>query len=100
MPSCPAPIQPSFLRGMKKMATVRKHFNVLQHIAGYLKKLAFAGDRDEYQDAIEDFKSGLVPLFVPITLARHHVRAHGITYLERKTYLEPHPKELMLRNHV
>lgn len=30
----------------------------------------------------------------------HHVRVHGIAYLAGQTYLEPHPRELMLRNHV
>jgi uncharacterized protein YbgA (DUF1722 family) len=34
---------------------------------------------------------------VPITLIRHHVRRLDVTYLEGQTYLEPHPKELMLR---
>jgi uncharacterized protein YbgA (DUF1722 family) len=41
-----------------------------------------------------------VPLVVPITLLRHHVRVHGVSYLEGQRYLAPHPKELMLRNHV
>ena len=50
--------------------------------------------------AIEDYRGGLVPLIVPITLIRHHVKKHQIAYLERQRYLAPHPKELMLRNHV
>ena len=41
-----------------------------------------------------------MPLVVPITLIRHHVRCHDIDYLSGQLYLEPHPKELMLRNHV
>jgi uncharacterized protein YbgA (DUF1722 family) len=41
-----------------------------------------------------------VPLIVPLTLLRHHVRHHGISYLAGQVYLDPHPKELMLRNHV
>jgi uncharacterized protein YbgA (DUF1722 family) len=28
------------------------------------------------------------------------VRLHRIGYLAGQTYLEPHPRELMLRNHV
>jgi uncharacterized protein YbbK (DUF523 family) len=42
----------------------------------------------------------LVPLIVPITLVRHYVRVHNESYLAGQLYLEPHPKELMLRNHV
>jgi uncharacterized protein YbgA (DUF1722 family) len=33
-------------------------------------------------------------------LMRHHMRHHGVSYLADQVYLEPHPKELMLRNHV
>ena len=65
-----------------------------------LREKIGARERREIQDVIEDFRSELVPLVVPMTLIRHHVRAHGIDYLAGQTYLEPHPKELMLRNHV
>ena len=41
-----------------------------------------------------------VPLVVPLTLIRHWVRRFDIAYLKGQTYLEPHPGELMLRNHV
>jgi uncharacterized protein YbgA (DUF1722 family) len=41
-----------------------------------------------------------VPLVVPQTLLRHHVRKHAVAYLAGQTYLDPDPKELMLRNHV
>ena len=39
-------------------------------------------------------------LIVPVTLLRHHVRHHRVAYLAGQTYLEPHPSELMLRNHA
>jgi uncharacterized protein YbgA (DUF1722 family) len=42
----------------------------------------------------------MVPLVVPLTLIRHHVRRERIAYLAGQVYLEPHPRELMLRNHV
>jgi uncharacterized protein YbgA (DUF1722 family) len=31
---------------------------------------------------------------------KHHVRRFQVAYLLDQTYLAPHPKELMLRNHV
>jgi uncharacterized protein YbgA (DUF1722 family) len=37
---------------------------------------------------------------VPVTLLRHHVDRLNVEYLRGQTYLNPHPKELMLRNHV
>jgi uncharacterized protein YbgA (DUF1722 family) len=49
---------------------------------------------------IEDYRNGLVPLVVPLTLLRFLIDTHGIEYLQGQLYLEPHPRELMLRNHV
>jgi uncharacterized protein YbgA (DUF1722 family) len=33
-------------------------------------------------------------------MLRHHVHRHHVDYLVGQLYLEPHPKELMLRNRV
>ena len=49
---------------------------------------------------VEDYRRGMVPLVVPLTLIRHYVRVLGIEYLRDQVYLNPHPKELALRNHV
>ena len=49
---------------------------------------------------IEDYARGLVPLVVPLTMLRHYVKRAEIAYLAGQLYLDPHPKELMLRNQV
>jgi uncharacterized protein YbgA (DUF1722 family)/uncharacterized protein YbbK (DUF523 family) len=90
----------AFMKGMTTLATPRKHVNVLQHMLGYFRKTLDEGSRAELAGAIADYQQGLVPLIVPVTLFRHHVRTCGVSYLAGQTYLEPHPKELMLRNHV
>jgi uncharacterized protein YbgA (DUF1722 family)/uncharacterized protein YbbK (DUF523 family) len=89
-----------FMNALSKIATPERHTNVLQHMAGYFKKSLDAASRAELQAAIEDYRLGLVPLVVPVTLIRHHVRVHDVAYLAGQVYLAPHPKELMLRNHV
>jgi uncharacterized protein YbgA (DUF1722 family) len=33
-------------------------------------------------------------------MLRHYVKLLGVSYLAGQVYLDPHPKELMLRNHV
>ena len=78
----------------------RRHTNVLQHMAGYFSADLAADERQEVAGLIEDYRKGLVPLVVPLTLIRHHVRRLGVAYLQSQVYLEPHPKELMLLNHV
>jgi uncharacterized protein YbgA (DUF1722 family)/uncharacterized protein YbbK (DUF523 family) len=89
-----------FMHALKAPATPRRHTNVLQHMAGYFKKVLDTESRQELQSSIDDYRLGLVPLIVPVTLLRHHVRVHDIAYLAGQIYLSPHPKELMLRNHV
>ena len=89
-----------FMRALAVIATPRRHTNVLQHMAGYFKTLLDRESKAELQSTIEDYRSGLLPLIVPITLLRHHVRVYGVEYLAGQLYLQPHPKELMLRNHA
>ena len=89
-----------FMRVLAQLATARRHTNVLQHMAGYFKDRLDAASKRELAEAIADYRRGLVPLVVPLTLLRHHVRMLDVTYLAGQMYLQPHPKELMLRNHV
>ncbi len=81
-------------------ATVKKNVNILQHIMGYFKKNLSAEDKVEMLGLIDSYGRSLVPLVVPLTLISHYVRKFAIAYLQNQTYLEPHPGELMLRNHV
>ena len=90
----------SFMRTLSRPATVKRHTNVLTHMAGHLKTLVDDASKRELNDCIDEYRRELVPLVVPLTLLRHHVRAHRVGYLAGQTYLEPHPRELMLRNHV
>jgi uncharacterized protein YbgA (DUF1722 family)/uncharacterized protein YbbK (DUF523 family) len=89
-----------FMQALAQRATTRRHMNALQHMAGYFKDRLDAASKRELAETITDYGRGLVPLVVPLTLIRHHVRTFDVTYLAGQTYLEPHPKELMLRNHV
>jgi uncharacterized protein YbgA (DUF1722 family)/uncharacterized protein YbbK (DUF523 family) len=81
-------------------ATPARHVNVLEHVAGFFKRRLEVDERAELAEIIAEYRQGLVPLVVPLTLIRHHVRRLAITYLREQVYLSPHPKELMLRNHV
>jgi uncharacterized protein YbgA (DUF1722 family) len=81
-------------------ATRARHTNVLEHVAGYVERRLDADARRELHALTADYRAGLVPLIVPITLLRQHARRFDVAYLQGQTYLEPHPKEWMLRNHV
>ena len=76
-----AEYESGFMNGLATMATPRKHVNVLQHMLGYFKRSLDDASRTELAGAIADYQQGLVPLIVPITLFRHHVRRCGVSYL-------------------
>jgi uncharacterized protein YbgA (DUF1722 family)/uncharacterized protein YbbK (DUF523 family) len=89
-----------FMKALAVKATVRKHVNVLQHILGYFKNRLGAQEKMELLGVIGDYHQGLTPLVVPLTLIKHYVQLFDVGYVRDQVYLNPHPKELMLRNHV
>jgi uncharacterized protein YbgA (DUF1722 family)/uncharacterized protein YbbK (DUF523 family) len=92
--------QTQFMQALATVATPKRHANVLQHMLGYFKTSLDADARAELLALIEDHRAGRVPLVVPMTLMRHHVRRQRVAYLAGQSYLDPHPRELSLRNHV
>ena len=89
-----------FMEALAVTATRRKHVNVLQHVIGHMKCRLTKPERSEVDSIIEDYRQGLVPLVVPLTLVKHYVVQYEILYLRDQVYLNPHPKELKLRNFV
>jgi uncharacterized protein YbgA (DUF1722 family)/uncharacterized protein YbbK (DUF523 family) len=88
------------MEGLQILAAPKKNANVLQHMAGYFKDMLSSDEKKELLEVITNYHDGLVPLIVPITLLRHYVRKYKEDYLARQFYLNPHPLELMLRNHA
>jgi len=74
------------------------HVNVLEHIRGYLKQDLDKSDKQELTESIENYRRGLLPLIVPITLLRHHFRRNPNEYIDRSYYMRPYSDELMLLN--
>jgi uncharacterized protein YbgA (DUF1722 family) len=89
-----------FMAALRVMATAKKHTNVLQHIMGFFKDRLGPFEKRELLGVIRDYKDGLLPLIVPVTLINHYVEKLEVEYVRDQIYLRPHPKELMLRNHV
>jgi len=89
---------PELMTILKIRASRKNHVNVLQHLQGFLKDDIDKEDKKELTETIENYRRGLLPLIVPITLFRHHFRRYPKPFIERSKYLDPHPSELMLLN--
>jgi uncharacterized protein YbgA (DUF1722 family) len=87
-------------KAMDKHASAKKHVNVLMHAMGHFKKDLSADEKQELLEVFDNYKRGLTPLIVPVTLVNHFVRKFDKKYLAKQSYLNPHPLELKLRNHV
>ena len=88
------------MTALKKCATRRSHTNVLQHLSGYLKQAIGPEDKQEVQHVIGQYRQGIVPLVVPLTLLKHYFRQHPDPYIAQQVYLQPHPENLSLRNAI
>jgi uncharacterized protein YbgA (DUF1722 family) len=92
--------QKLLMESLKLNATPKKNANVLQHMMGYFKEQLSADEKKELLEVIEVYRKGYTPLIVPTTLIQHYVRKYDQPYLKEQIYLNPHPLELQLRNHV
>ncbi|HNZ64785.1 MAG TPA: DUF523 and DUF1722 domain-containing protein [Smithella sp.] len=92
--------QDLLLEALKIKATPAKHVNVLQHMMGYFKEQLSTDEKKELLDLIHAYREEYIPLIVPVTLIGHYVRKYDEPYLKDQVYLNPHPAELQLRNHV
>jgi uncharacterized protein YbgA (DUF1722 family) len=92
--------QTLLMEALRLKSTLSKNVNVLLHVMGYFKKNLSPAEKEELLDIINNYRQGYIPLIVPITLFNHFVRKYDQTYLKSQYYLNPHPLELKLRNHV
>jgi uncharacterized protein YbgA (DUF1722 family) len=71
-----------YMAALAKPATVGRHVNVLQHMAGYFKG-------EELEAPIERYRKGEIPLDDVKELIRRRARECGVAYLEMQEYLAP-----------
>jgi uncharacterized protein YbbK (DUF523 family)/uncharacterized protein YbgA (DUF1722 family) len=83
-----------FAQALAVRATRARHVNVLQHLAGFLTRALADDERAELVEVITEYRHGIVPLVVPLTLLKHHVRRLGLAYLTNQVLRTD------LRNHV
>lgn len=89
-----------FMGALARPAGVGNHLNVLQHLSGHLKDVLDDGDKTELQAAIDAYHARRAPLLVPVTLLRHHLRRNPHPWVAQQTYLNPDPREQVLRSHA
>lgn len=92
--------QTILMEALKLKTTSKKNTNVLMHMMGYFREQLSSDEKQELLEVIENYRKEVIPLIVPMTLINHYARKYDQPYLKQQVYLNPHPLELRLRNHV
>jgi uncharacterized protein YbgA (DUF1722 family)/uncharacterized protein YbbK (DUF523 family) len=87
----------AFMEILRHNCSRKNHTNVLQHLQGYFKRDLSSQQRSELSERIHQYREGILPLLVPISLIQHYLREHPKQYLAQQAYLSPHPDKLKLR---
>lgn len=71
------------------------YINVMLHIFGYFSEQLSSGEKNFILDSFEKYKSGKIPLSVPINVLKSYVIKYNDPYLLEQTIWAPFPEELM-----
>lgn len=88
------------MAALARPATRQRQVNTLHHLCGFVKNELDAAQKTELLDVIEQYRRGIVPIVVPLTLLGAHLRRLEHPWVSRQIYLAPYPRELGLRSHV
>lgn len=85
------------MQSLSRPAKRGNQVNALEHVAGSFKRALDAHDRKELQNAIEGYRNEDLPIIVPLTLIRHHMRRNPDACLQGQRFVEAGPKGLDIR---
>jgi len=88
------------MAGLRQVASPGQHANVLEHLAGFLKRDLGPVDKKELHDVIREYRLGRIPLIAPLLLLYHHLKHLRDDWLDAQVYLQPYPAELALRSSI
>jgi uncharacterized protein YbgA (DUF1722 family) len=81
-------------------SSVGKTRNVLEHMAGFLKKFISSGEKAMLHEQINDYAKKILPVIVPLSTLKLFATKYEVTYLLEQKFLNPYPKELALRSDI
>jgi len=89
-----------FKKAIAQKTSIGKIRNVLEHMAGFVKKSLSQEEKKMLHEQIEDYAHKIVPVIVPLSTLKIYAVKYNAKYLLSQTFLDPYPKELALRSDI
>lgn len=89
-----------FKTAIAKKTSAGKIRNVLEHMAGFVKKFLSTQEKEMLHEQIEDYANKIIPVIVPLSTLKIYATKYDVDYLLEQTFLNPYPKELALRSDI
>lgn len=83
-----------------KKSSIGKTRNVLEHMAGFLKKYLDTEEKAMLHEQIDDYATQIIPLILPLSTLHLYAKKYNVHYLLEQVFLRPYPKELALRSDI
>lgn len=80
---------------LSRIPRYSNYINVMMHIFGYFSEHLSTGEKTFVLDSFEKYKSGKIPLSVPINILKSYVIKYNDPYLLEQSIWAPFPEELM-----
>jgi uncharacterized protein YbgA (DUF1722 family) len=82
-------------RALSRIPRYTSNVNVLMHALGYSSRKLSHEEKAFFLEMLEEYRSGRIPLSVPISLARSWIIRFEEDYLKDQVFFHPYPPELM-----
>ncbi len=86
-----------FMGALAKPASRSNHTNSLMHMQGFLKEHLDSEERQDLSSQIDKYRTGTLPLLVPLALLQRYAEKYQVDYLLDQYYFQPYPEDLKLR---
>ncbi|WP_193113815.1 YbgA family protein [Sulfurimonas marina] len=90
----------NFKKTISLKSSIKKTRNVLEHMAGFVKKFLTREEKTLLHEQISDYANKIIPVITPILTLKLYATKYGVNYLLEQKFLEPYPKELALRSDI
>ena len=89
-----------FHTALQPLPTRGRLFDALQHLAGHFKEELVPEERVEFQEVMQEYQSGRLPLSAVARLLRVLAARHNRSWVADQSLLRPGPNQLGLYNNI